>query len=202
MVYDGLDTTIAGVAMTHSGGDEAALAELDFLGNLAERTVVSNAEGVYALMLYVEAEGPLDEHSTSPHTSGTNIPSNPDTASHSRQVVSYADRIAEARRRGWVAHNWDEPGDLAMQRGTLARAMAEICKVRGGVMMRLTGSTARYATRELAYLGILSPGSEQQTMTGGEFTSILSKAQDYQLLESARAGKPAAHSPRATRNAD
>jgi hypothetical protein len=70
-----------------------------------------------------------------------------------------------------------------MQRGTLAMALAVHCKIEGGVIMQLAGPSPRYASRELAYLGILSPGSEQQTMTGAEFMSIMSKAQDYLLLQ-------------------
>ena len=172
VVQDPLDT----VRPAELTGDAAAVAELDFLNRLAERPVVSNAEGLYALMLYVEADQPAAS------ALGGSGPA-PDTV---RRTATYDERIAEAKRLKWISNSWNEPGAEAMQRGVLARALAVICKVEGGVMMRLLGPNERYATRELAYLGVLSPGSEQQTMTGSEFISILSKAQDYQLLEEMR----------------
>ncbi|MGE3107813.1 MAG: hypothetical protein AB7G11_01835 [Phycisphaerales bacterium] len=176
-VTDSLDTTRA--AGLH--GDEATLAELDFLDRLSDRPVVTNAEGFYALVLHVEAS--VRATAGGPAGGEGNAEGTP------RPTRTYAERVAEAKRLGWLEASWDEPGSQAMQRGTLARALAVICRIKGGVMMRVVGPTRRYATRELAYLGILSAGSEQQPMTGGELISILSKAQDYQILEALRAAE-------------
>lgn len=176
VVKDGLDTATA----VNATEDEAAIAELDFLNRLAERSVVTNAEGLFAMVLYVEAQ--QREH----EAEGNNSTAISEQI-RVRPTATYDERVAEGKRLKWLDANWNEPGDQAMQRGTLARAIAVAYEIKGGVMMRLVGPTARYSSRELAYLGILSPGSEQQTMTGTELISILSKAQDYQVLEQVRA---------------
>lgn len=132
--------------------------DLEFLSQFADRGAVSNDEGLHALIIF---------------------------AAGSDVQTSYVGRVGFAKQQGWLPASWNEAGSLAMRRGTIAPALAQLCKIRGGVMMRTLGPTERYASRELAYLGILTPGSEQQTMTGREFMSILGKAQDYILIEEA-----------------
>jgi len=132
--------------------------DLEFLSLLGSRTAVSNDEGLHALLMFAVGR----DHQT-----------------------SYVARVAFAKQLGWLPESWNEAGSLAMQRGTIAPAIAQMCKIKGGVVMQVLGPSQRYASRELAYLGILTPGSEQQTMTGREFMSILGKAQDYILIEQA-----------------
>src|SRR5262249_34540005 len=131
---------------------------LDFWDALSSRPLVSNDEGFHGLLLFVDGSDPTD---------------------------TYQARLEAARARGWIESSWDEPGDLSMQRGTLARAIAVHCKIEGGVMMRILGPNPRYATRELQYLGMMGGGPQQQAISGREFMGALSKAQDYLLLEEA-----------------
>ncbi len=136
-------------------------AELDFWDAIAERAVVCNDEGFHGLLLFSDGED---------------------------RATSYEQRLAAARERGWVADSWSEPGNLAMQRGVLARAVAMHCKIEGGVMMQVLGPTPRYATRELQYMGMMGTGSEQQAVSGREYMGVLSKAQDYLVFEEEAAG--------------
>ncbi|MBC7773306.1 MAG: hypothetical protein H7210_12480 [Pyrinomonadaceae bacterium] len=138
--------------------------DLEFLSRLADRTAVSNDEGLHALIMFAVVTDPCG---------------------------SYVERVAFMKERGWLPESWNEASSLAMQRGAIAPAIADLCKVKGGVIMQALGPNQRYASRELAYLGILTPGSEQQTMTGREFMSILGKVQDYMLVEEALADKEA-----------
>lgn len=140
-------------------------AELDFWDAMAERPIVCNDDGLHGLLLFTDGADPS---------------------------ASYAERLAVARQRGWVDDGFDEPGDLAMQRGTIARAIAVHCGIEGGVMMRIVGPHPRYASRELQYLGMMGAGSEQQAISGREFMGVISKAQDYLLLEEARERREAA----------
>jgi hypothetical protein len=135
-------------------------AELDFWDALTARPVVCNDDGLHGLLLFTDGADPS---------------------------LSYSERVVIARSRNWIPPDWNEPATLAMQRGTLARAIAVHCGIEGGVMMRLLGPHPRYASRELQYLGMMGAGSEQQALSGREFMGVVSKAQDYLLLREALA---------------
>lgn len=137
-------------------------AELKFLEDISARSVVSNDEGLHGLFALADGGDPNHD---------------------------YVGRVIEAKHRRWLTDDFDEPGDLAMQRGTLARGVAVLCGVKGGVMMRLLGPDARYATRELVYQDIMPQGTEQQTLSGPELVGVLSKAQDRLRLKSGEAGR-------------
>ncbi len=141
-------------------------AQLDFWHSLPGKSAVSNNEGLHGLLLFADGSDPS---------------------------TNYDQRLALAKERGWVPDTFNEPGDMVMQRGTLARAVAVATGIKGGVMMRLTNSHGRYAARELQYLGIMGESTEQQAISGLDFVGVISKVQDYQAMEAARAasgGKP------------
>lgn len=136
-------------------GSTDANAQLDFWHALPERSAVTNDEAFHALLLFTDGDDPN---------------------------AAYADRVADLKARGWLDAGFDEPADQTMARGTLAAALARHLGIEGGVFMRLTNASPRYATRELTYLGVMSPGSDQRVMSGPEFIGVISKAQDYALL--------------------
>lgn len=147
--------------------DTAALpgdagAGLDFWHALPTRSAISNDEALHGLVLFAaEAD--------------------------SAAVDTYQARIAYAKERGWLAGGWDEPADTAVQRGIISSALAVICGIEGGVMMRLVGPIPRYAHRELVFEGIMPATTELQTISGLDFIGVISKAQDYLTLKQARA---------------
>ncbi|CAN5752494.1 hypothetical protein BH11PLA1_BH11PLA1_08010 [soil metagenome] len=156
-------TMIAEPLATDYAADDVG-AELLYWHSLPSRSAVSNDEGLHGLILLAAEED----------TTG-----------------GYAQRLEYARAHNWVAQGFEEPANLAMQRGTLARAVAVIADIKSGVIMRITGPNARYATRELVALGIIPDGSsENQAITGLEFMSVITRTQDYQALR-ARGEKPA-----------
>jgi hypothetical protein len=159
LVGAGCARTVVGSPLNtgYSSGNVAA--ELGFMEDISKRTVVANDEGLHALFALADAG---DRNRT------------------------YEERVDVAKSRGWLSKDWDEPGDLAMQRGTLARCMVVMCRIQGGVMLRVLGPTARYATRELVYLDILPQGTEEQTLSGPELVGALNKAQDFLRLRAAR----------------
>lgn len=137
--------------------------ELAFWHSLPSRSAVSNDEGLHGLLLLADGEDPC---------------------------ATYEERLSVAKKRNWVGEGFDEAGNLAMQRGTLSRAVVVICEIKGGVIMQLTGPNARYATRELAALGMIPEGSsENQTITGLEFMSVVTRAQD-RLTMNTRKNQP------------
>ncbi|MCA9283475.1 MAG: hypothetical protein KDA30_15725, partial [Phycisphaerales bacterium] len=83
--------------------------------------------------------------------------------------------------------SFNESHDLAMQRGTLAKAIVEPDGIEGGVMYCVTGAR-RYADRELVALNILAPGTEQQAISGSDFLGIITRAQGYAMLKGIEIG--------------
>lgn len=130
--------------------DDAA--ELAFWHSLPSRSAVSNDEGLHGLLLLADG---VDE------------------------AGSYEARVQKAKDRGWLSAGFDEEKDLAMRRGVLARCVVVICKIKGGVMLQALGPTERYSTRELGAMGVIPSGSsENQSITGLEYMSVIAAAQD------------------------
>lgn len=149
------------LASSIASPDGAEIDEIEFWHTLPTRTVVANGDALLGLLFLA--------------TGG----SDPDTPVGDLVGEDYAQRIAYAKKRGWLAEDFNEAPDLAVRRGVVARALADICRVKGGVMMQLLGPTERYSARELEYLGIMPPGSTNQVVAGGEFIGLISQAQDY-----------------------
>lgn len=136
-------------------------AEAQFWSDLGNRTIVSNDEGFHGLLL---TEDGIDN------------------------TGSYEARVEEAKKRGWVESDWNEPANMAMQRGTLAVAICRLCKIEGGLIMRVLGPTPRYAARELVSMNIMQGTStELQAISGLEYIAVISKAQDYNTVQAFRA---------------
>lgn len=133
--------------------------QLDFWHSLPGRSAVSNNEGLHGLILFLEGQDP---HET------------------------YDARVSYAKEKGWLPGSFNEPGEMVMQRGTLARAIAKGVDIKGGVMMRVTGGNARYAARELQYLGIMGESTDMQALSGLDYVGVISKVQDWQTTEEIR----------------
>lgn len=136
-------------------------AALDFWHRLNERPAISNDEGLHGVLVLMAGNDP---------------------------TVTYEDRLALLREEGWIPGSFDEPSDLAMQRGTLAKAIVEAIGIEGGVMYRVTGAR-RYADRELVALNIMSPGTELQAVSGSDFLGIITRAQGYAMLQGVELGR-------------
>ena len=84
---------------------------------------------------------------------------------------------------------FDRPAAEAINRGTLAVALAKAIDLKGGLTMRLLGASPRLALKELEFGIIMPSSSENQALTGGEFFGIIGKVHDY------RTGNPADYPP-------
>jgi hypothetical protein len=95
--------------------------------------------------------------------------------------AAHADRVAAMQGKGWLAKDADTAPDAPATRGQVAAALCPILHIKGGLSMRLGFPRERYATRELAGLGILPPGStEDQPLSGLELTRALAFAARHQ----------------------
>lgn len=135
-------------------------AALDFWHDLSQRPAISNDEGLHGVLVLMAGNDPTS---------------------------TYQDRVTLLRDEGWVPESFDEPAHLAMQRGTLAKAIVEAIGVEGGVMYRLTGAR-RYADRELVALNVMPPGTELQAVSGADFLGIITRAQGLAMLRGVEIG--------------
>jgi hypothetical protein len=145
-------------------------AQLEFWHSLTDQPVASNDEAFHGLLLYADGKD--------------------DTA-------SYYARVAELKRRKMIPGDFNQPADAAVQRGTVAVAMCRTLNIKGGLTMRvlgpIVGPVPRYAVRELQFMGLMPPGSPQQTFSGNEFVGIIGRMEDYQRGDPANL--PAADMP-------
>lgn len=154
LLIAGCQTARVQQPLTQTVGGNDMDAQMEFWHQLALRPVTSNDEAFHGLLLYLD-----------------NQDANAD----------YEHRLAALKSRGLVAGWFNRPADEAIRRGTLAVAIGKMLKIRGGVMMSLTGGNVdRYAMRELEFLEIYPQSSENQTFSGGEFVGIIGKIDDYQ----------------------
>jgi hypothetical protein len=139
--------------------------QLEFWHTLAEQSVTSNDDAFHGLLLFLD---------------GTDASSD------------YAGRVETLKSRKLLPAGFNQPAEQAVDRGTLAVALARALKIRGGLVMALTGPSPRYATKELVFLGIFPPSSPNQTFSGTEYLGIIGKAEDYQRVERAGTERPLA----------
>lgn len=127
--------------------------QMTFWHALANRPMVANDEAFHALLLFA------DGHDAS---------------------ENYQQRVDALKARKMLPRSFNADADRAITRGDLAVAIVGALNIKGGVMLHLTGANARYATRELVYVGLYPDSSEYQTFTGPQFVGLIGKAEDYQ----------------------
>ena len=92
--------------------------------------------------------------------------------------ADYADRVAALQARQLLPAGFNRPGNEAISRGTLAVILVRALHIKGGVIMRLTGVTPRYAVRELRYTGLFPPSSENQGFSGLEYLNVIARFEE------------------------
>lgn len=133
--------------------DEAdAHASLDFWHGLAEELVTTNNDAMHGMLELANGTDPF---------------------------TRYDDRVNWLVEAGYLDKGFEGEPDEAVSRGTVAQVVARVLNIRGGVSMHLIGAHPRYATRELVYLEIMKPGTEQQSLSGIQFVGTISRAQSY-----------------------
>jgi len=145
--------------------------EVEFFEELKDLPLVSNEDALHALFLLSDGE---DHWGT------------------------YAERVAEAKRRKWVPTGFDEPSTESAEVGWIATAGCRIAKVDGGINMRIWGPIPRYAVRELRNEGILVGKQDGMSFTGAEFVDFLTRLARNTNLQGASALAQAAAAGDAT----
>jgi hypothetical protein len=91
----------------------------------------------------------------------------------------FAARVRSLRDRGIVDGGWRFQADRPVTRGRLAYMVCQALRVRGGVTLTLAGPSQRYCLRELEYQGFFASDIATTQITGGEFVSVLTRADAY-----------------------
>lgn len=137
-----------------------------FWATLAEQPIATNDDALHAILLF------LDDADDS---------------------ADYTARIESLRSRGVLPKSFNAPADEAINRGTVAVAVANMLGIRGGVTMSLLGTNARYAIRELEFCELFPSSTPNQIFSGGEFVALIDRTYSY------IAGDPADYAAAATR---
>lgn len=144
-----------------SGSDPET--QMEFWHSLAEQRVVSNDDALHAMLLFLDGQDP---------------------------AADYQERVRLLTEKGLLCR-FDEPAEEAVTRGTVAVMLVKALEIKGGLIMRLVGPAPRYAVRELEYKNLFPPSATFQTFSGAELLDVISRAEDYQRVQMARAGRKA-----------
>lgn len=92
---------------------------------------------------------------------------------------SFDQRVQTLVDRGVASSTWSFDAARPITKGKLAYMVYQACKVRGGVILTLTGPSQRYCLRELQYIGMMGQGSMFLPVTGMELVAALGRADAY-----------------------
>jgi hypothetical protein len=123
-----------------------------FLDRLASQTTVCENDALRGMLLLLDGED---------------------------KAGTFQQRVEDLTERGILAGSWRCDAARPVTRGKLAYMVCQACKIRGGVIMHLTGPSQRYCLRELQHLQMMSGGTAAGHVTGMEFVAILSRADIY-----------------------
>ncbi|MBI4580446.1 MAG: hypothetical protein HY718_12130 [Planctomycetes bacterium] len=100
---------------------------------------------------------------------------------------SFASREEYLLQHGFIRHEWKLQRDMAIDRGSVAYAVVQILKIRGGVNFNALGRLGigdrRYAVRELAYVRIMQETPPYRFMSGAELVDVIGNADAYMAKE-------------------
>jgi hypothetical protein len=138
-----------------NGGDAKLTAQEmspEFIDRVNSQKYVSENDAMRGVLMLVDGK---DEHET------------------------FQQRVDALRERKIVDASWDFRADRPVTRGRYAYMIYQSLHVRGGVVLAVTGPSQRYCLRELEYQGFMASDIVTTEITGGEFISVLTRADAY-----------------------
>ena len=134
--------------------------DFDFWDTLAKQSIVTNDDALHGLLLFSDGKD---------------------------ECTTYECRYEAGVAKGWFDGSWGgmPPAEESARVGWVAVAACQILEIRGGLTMRLFGDSPRYCSRELAFMGLLPSLSENEALTGLEFTALIDNIEDRQRLNQA-----------------
>ncbi|MDG2424215.1 MAG: hypothetical protein P8M22_09575 [Phycisphaerales bacterium] len=150
-------TTIENSAVMQYPKDDE---DFDFWDILSKQSVVTNNDALHGLLLLADGSDPCD---------------------------TYECRYEAAVTKGWFDGSWGgmPPADQSSKTGWIAVAGCKILAIKGGLTMQVFGDSPRYCSRELTFMGLLPAVSENEALSGLEFTAFIDNIEDRQRLDAA-----------------
>lgn len=140
------------IQYSSSGPTSDPGADAAFLHNLAAGQTVSMGDACRAMLMFLDG---------------------------SDSAENYSERCERLRARKVIASNWQHAATSPIDKGTAAYMLVRVLGVRGGATLQLTGTSKRYALREMVYNGMMTRGGIHRYVTGEEFIGLLSRAEDF-----------------------
>lgn len=132
--------------------NEDITGNLDFWHGLSDRKIVTNNEMAHALIEFASETDPNE---------------------------TYEQRIAWLKEKKYLDRSFKAAANASAQRGTIAQIICRICRIKGGLTMRIIGAHPRYALNELVDLDLIKTSSAQQGISGIEFVGLIGRAELY-----------------------
>jgi len=95
------------------------------------------------------------------------------------KAKTFQDRVGALVAKGILPKDWDHDANRTITKGRLAYMVCQACKIRGGVVMSLTGPSQRYCLRELQYMKMIAAGTPLASVPGLEYVAVISRADVY-----------------------
>lgn len=152
LLLTGCATRIVEQPITNQHGGADADAQMEFWHALYESKVTSYDDAFHGLLLFIDSE---------------NVP------------ADYPAKVEALQSRGLLPAGFDRPANEAAQRGDVAVVVINLLKPKRGLLATVLPHSPRYASRELQYVGLFPQGSPWQSLTGGQFVSIIGRLEDY-----------------------
>jgi len=123
----------------------------EFLDRMSSRATVTEAEALEGIRLVLQKE----------------------------DKVSFAKAIDELQADGIVSKQWRFKADGHATKGLVAYMVYKVCNIPGGLTLTVFGPSRRYCLKELQFRGLMGEGLSYNTVTGMEFVSVLTRADEY-----------------------
>lgn len=167
MLLTGCSKAQVGNSLTETTAGSDPGSQLEFWHVLATRSITSNDEALHGLLLFLDGKD---------------------------DAADYAGRVQTLKSRNILPESFDAPANEGVTRGNMAVALCNALEIKGGAVMRVFGTSQRYAVRELQYLNVYPASSPQQTFRGNEFVYLIGRAEDYLRIKGVESGETAPHS--------
>ena len=148
-------TTIQDSAVVQFPGNDE---DFDFWDAISKQSVVTNNDALHGLLLLADGKDDCE---------------------------TYECRYEAGVQKGWFEGSWGgmPPADQSAKTGWIAVAGCKILAIKGGLTMQLFGDSPRYCSRELTFMGLLPAVSENEALSGLEFTAFIDNIEDRQRLD-------------------
>jgi hypothetical protein len=95
--------------------------------------------------------------------------------------IDLESQVAYLQEKGLLSGRFREGFDpmAPLRKGPVAYMFLRALGIRGGIVLRFFGPSERYALKELAFQGIISPGHVNDIVSGVELVQIMSQAAAY-----------------------